>query len=265
MNRSAPTNGKESDPAPGELESLYLELLKRYYEEGDRKRAGAAASRLEEALTASPEYAHSIRGEEVRSIIAELRGDLPRAIQGREAEIRKILELHERAANTETWGYVSGLYDYGDVSDRLDLLAILYDKQGELDRAVAILVQSKDYCRSRDIPFDAQDLLDELERAREAGHDRVTTPDLPRHLLDDAIRGAYGQFGTTANEIVVRDEEARLFAARVNQSLPGNMAASTQDIKRRLLTLARRGEAHGGLPPVKRGARRTRTGRKTGT
>src|SRR5262249_27950121 len=189
-----------SGPDPGDFDSLCLELLRRYYEEGDRERAGEVASRLEEALASSPDYAHSIRGEEVRSIIAELRGDLPRAIQGREAEIRKILELHERALNTQNWGYVSRLYDYGDVSDRLDLLAILYDKQGELDRAVAILMESKNYCQSHDIPFDAQDLLDELERAREAERDRVTTANLSPDLLDKAIRETYEQFGTTADE-----------------------------------------------------------------
>jgi hypothetical protein len=265
MSSRAPTNGERSDPAPGDLESLYLELVKRYYKEGDRERAGAVATRLEQALAASPDYAHSIRGEEVRSIIAELRGDLPRAIQSREAEIRKILELHERAVNTESWGYVSRLYDYADVSDRLDLLAILYDQQGELDRAIAILVESKNYCQSHDIPFDAQGLLDELERAGQAEHDRATTVNPPRHLLDDAIRSAYEQFGTPADEIIVVDEKARRFTAAVNRSLPENLVASAQEIKRRLLALRRRGEARGGLPRMRRAEHRPRTGRKTGT
>ncbi len=174
MSSRAKTNGVKSDLAPADLESLYLELLKRYYEEGDRERASDVASRLEEALAVSPEFAQSIRGEEVCSIIAELRDDLPKAIQSREAEIRKILELHASAANTPSWSYVCRLYDYRDVSDRLDLLAILYDHQGQLDRAVSILVESKDYCRSHDIPFDALDLLDELEQAQVARRDRAT-------------------------------------------------------------------------------------------
>jgi tetratricopeptide (TPR) repeat protein len=169
MNSRASTHAANEDLTPRDLESLYLELLNLYYEEGDRKRAGKVAARLEEALEASTEYAYSIRGEEVRSIIAELRDDLPRAIQSREAEIRKILELRDKARNTQGWAYVSRRYDSSDVSDRLDLLAILYDKQGELDRAIAILVESKEYCRSHQVPFDSQDLLDELESARRTG------------------------------------------------------------------------------------------------
>ena len=172
MSNTAPIKGVKADPPSGDLESLYLDLLKRYYEEGDRVRASEVADRLEQALAASPEYAHSIRGEEVRSIIAELHDDLPRAIQSREAEIRKILELHERALNTQSWASVSRLYDYSDVSDRLDLLAILYDKQGEFDRAVAILLESKAYCQAHAIPFDSQDLLDELEHAKRVGQKR---------------------------------------------------------------------------------------------
>jgi hypothetical protein len=111
---------------------------------------------LEKALNASPEYAASIRGEEVRSIIAEFREDLVGAIHSREAEIRKILELHALAAHTRNWDYVCRQYDFSDVSDRLDLLAILYDAQGDRDRATAILVESKQYCESHRIPFDGQ-------------------------------------------------------------------------------------------------------------
>jgi hypothetical protein len=116
---------------------------------------------------------HTLRGEEVRSLIAELRDELSLAIQSREAEIRKILELHSRTLNTPGWKYVSQQYDFDDVSDRLDLLAILYDKQGELSRAIAILLESKEYCQTHKIPFDSQDLLEELEEARN------TSPEQP--------------------------------------------------------------------------------------
>ena len=172
MTSRASTHSVNADLTPRDLESLYLELLNSYYEEGDRKRAGKVAVRLEAALEASTEYSLSIRGEEVRSIIAELHNDLPRAIQSREAEIRKILELRDKARDTPGWDYVSRRYDSSDVSDRLDLLAILYDKQGELDRAIAILVESKEYCLSHQISFDSQDLLDELEIARQSGKTR---------------------------------------------------------------------------------------------
>ena len=147
------------------FDELYLDLITRFYEEEDLERAGKAAGRVEKLLDGSPELACSIRGEEVRSLIAELRGNLPEAIQSREAEIRKILELHTLAANTPSWKTVAKQYDFGDVSDRLDLLAGLYDELGKKERAIAVLLESKSYCAAHRIPFDSEDMLLELRQA----------------------------------------------------------------------------------------------------
>src|SRR4051794_636299 len=105
-----------SSPGHAKLESLYLELLRRFYDENDREQAVRVAARLEKRMAAAPEYADSIRGEEIRSLIAELRGDLAEAARSREAEIRKILELHTLAVNSPGWNYVSRQYDFSDVS-----------------------------------------------------------------------------------------------------------------------------------------------------
>ena len=148
------------------LESLYLDFIKKFYEDQDHQTAEKLAVRLEKELDKSPDHAASIRGEEIRSLIAELRGELTDAIRSREAEIRRILELHAAAANTPDWTFVSQQYDFSDVSDRLDLLAMLYDQHGDSDRAVATLIESKRYCEAHRIPFDSQDLLDELEQSR---------------------------------------------------------------------------------------------------
>jgi hypothetical protein len=173
MHRSAGRNGTRLVPGRGQLESLYFRLVRAFYEKNDRPRAEKIASRLEEALAASPEDSCSIRGEEVRSLIAEVRGDFAEAARSREADIRKILELHTLTANTPHWKYASRRYGFSDVSDRLDLLAILYDAQGETDRAISVLLESKDYCRSHGIPFDAEDLLQELEEARGGATERA--------------------------------------------------------------------------------------------
>jgi hypothetical protein len=133
---------------------------------------------LHQELTATPELAESIRGEEIHSLIAELQGDFTTAIRSREAEIRKILELHALAVNTPSWDYVRPLYDFTDVGDRLDLLAILYDRQGDTDRAIATLRESRGYCESHEVSFDAQDLLDEMEQRRD--HARVNGAPGPR-------------------------------------------------------------------------------------
>lgn len=165
MGKKVAANGSAKRPDAGALESLYVEFVKQFYEKQNHKRAEQLAPGLEKALAESPEYARSIRGEEVRSLLAELRGDFKEAARSREAEIRKILQLHALAVNTPSWDYVARQYDFSDVSDRLDLLAMLYDEQGEGERAIRILQESKQYCQAHAIPFDAQDLLDELEQA----------------------------------------------------------------------------------------------------
>jgi hypothetical protein len=172
-----------------DLDALYVELLSSFYRLADRRRAKEIAVRLEQALNDSPEFAESIRGEEVRSLIFELRGDFEEAIRSREAEIRKILELHTLAVNTPSWEYVSGQYDFTDVSDRLDLLAVLYDRHGSTDRAIAVLRESERYCASHGLPFQGQDLLDEFERVRNGTRrKRITKPVRPHKRRAPATR-----------------------------------------------------------------------------
>lgn len=157
---------KPTVPEAGDAEALYLDLLTAFYEQEDRARARKIASRLEEALASSPDFAESIRGDEVRSLIAELRGDLTTAIRSREAEIRRILELQAATIGTPAWDSVAHHYDFSDVSDRLDLLAALYDRDGDTERAIATLRESRQFCETHRIPFDGQEMLEEFERAR---------------------------------------------------------------------------------------------------
>ena len=158
------TRRTNSDPQEhgDDVERLYLKLLRVFYEKPNQKQAEAVAAELEQVLAARPNVQDSIRGEEIRSLLAEIRGDLASAARSREAEIRKILELHSVAANTPGWPHVIRQYGYSDISDRLDLLAALYDKQGDTDRAIATLQESKQWCQSHQVAFDGQDLLDEL-------------------------------------------------------------------------------------------------------
>jgi len=161
MTRKMPRNHNGSSPVTDPIEALYHELLGAFYEDEDDERARPIASRLEAALKNRPDVADSIRGEEIHSIIAELQGNLAEAIQYREREIQRIHELHSLAQGTPGWDYVRRQYDHGDLSDRLDLLAILYADQGDFKRAVATLQESKQLCESHRIAFDGQDLLQE--------------------------------------------------------------------------------------------------------
>ena len=165
MTRKMPRNHKGGSPVTDPIEALYHELLDAFYEDEDDERARPIASRLEAALKDRPDYADSIRGEEIHSIIAELQGNLAEAIRHREREIRKIHELHSLAQGTSGWDYVLRQYDHGDLSDRLDLLAVLYADQGDFKQAIATLQESKRLCETHRIAFDGQDLLDECRQA----------------------------------------------------------------------------------------------------
>ena len=139
-----------------------MKLLKVFYEKPNHKQARAVAEELEKVAAAKPGFQDSIKGEEIRSLLAEVRGDLNSAAQVAKRKFVKILELYALSANTPGWPHVLRHYDYSDISDRLDLLAALYDKQGDTARAVATLQESKQWCQSHQITFDGQDLLDEL-------------------------------------------------------------------------------------------------------
>lgn len=167
MTKTRRTNSNPQEHAD-DVERLYLKLLRVFYEKPNQRQAKAVAAELQQALAARQDVQDSIRGEEIRSLLAEVRGDLASAARSREAEIRKILELHSVAANTPGWSQVIRQYGYSDIGDRLDLLAALYDKQGDSDRAIATLQESKQWCQSHQVVFDGQDLLDELLEHRDA-------------------------------------------------------------------------------------------------
>jgi hypothetical protein len=154
---------KENGPTD-DVEDLYGKLLHFFYDKPDREQALNVAKRLEAVLAGHPDLAYSIRGEEIRSLLAELRGDLTAAVEHRQTEIRKILELHVLAKATPSWEYVVRQYDYGDLSDRLDLLAVLHAEMGAYRRAVEVLQESKHLCDSHQVTFDGADLLAEYSK-----------------------------------------------------------------------------------------------------
>jgi len=165
MKRSLARRSPKKPIAPAnDIESLYFDLLHVFYGNEDRERALPVAERLRQAIEGRRDIAESIRGDEYRALIAEIEGDLPNAIGCREREIRKILLLHDQTSGTPSWEYVIRSYDRSDLSDRLDLLAALYADHGDGDRALQALRESKQYCKTHGIRFDAQDMLDEFER-----------------------------------------------------------------------------------------------------
>jgi hypothetical protein len=175
MSSKAPPTRRTFRTAWDEISYLYDKLLYWFYDREDSARALPFAKRLERLLKKAPDADTAIMTAECRSLIAELRGDLRGAIRHRENEVRLIKRLHQISRNTPSWERIARHMGYSDLSDRLDLLAILYHDAGDLGRAIATLRESKALCARHDILFDGQDLLEEyLNETRlgsEAGAD----------------------------------------------------------------------------------------------
>jgi len=155
------------------LDRLYEELVDRLYGDPDAGQARALADRLDALLSnASESDLGAIFTEECRSLVSEARGDLASAIKHRENEVRLIRRLLKISRNKPGEKYVFGQYDYSDLSDRLDLLAMLYHAAGRLDKAIRTLEESKRLCDDHDIKFDGEDILQEYlqERPRKVRH-----------------------------------------------------------------------------------------------
>jgi len=152
-----------------ELDYLYHKLLYWLYEREDFARARAFAQRLAALLSnASPGH-DAIFPEECWSLIYEARQDLPGAIKHRENELRLMKRLHAISRNSGQEEDVYRLYGYDDLSDILDLLAVLYRDNGSVDKAISTLHESKRVCETHGLKFDGQDILREcLEEKRKS-------------------------------------------------------------------------------------------------
>lgn len=144
-----------------EIEYVYQKLLYWLYAREDSRRAMPYADRLASLLIAADSNGESIFGQECWSLIHEAKGDIAKAIEHRENEIRLMRQLHEVAATVAKNSIALERRDYDDLSDRLDLLATLYHDRGDLDKAIEVLRESKRLCESHGIVFDGEEVLDE--------------------------------------------------------------------------------------------------------
>jgi len=151
-----------------EINYLYDKLLYWLYEREDAARARPYADRLAQLLPKADPKHEGIFSEECWSLLYEANADLPKAIQHRENEIRKMRQLHEIARSSPRQALVFKCAGYGDLSDRLDLLATLYHASGQLDKAIATVLESKRLCKQHRIPFDGEDMLEEYQEEKQA-------------------------------------------------------------------------------------------------
>jgi hypothetical protein len=161
-----------------QIDYLYQKLLYWLYERDDFTRARIFADRLVQMLPTSSPGTEAIFPQECWSLICEARMDLPGAIRHRENEIRLIKRLHVASQSIPEKDLVMQMYGYAELSDRLDLLAVLYHDTGNLGKALGILDESKRLCKKHGIRFDGEDLIQEYlkEKAKsQVKHNRTGT------------------------------------------------------------------------------------------
>lgn len=163
MKAKPPRKRRKSSNDWNEVEYLYQKLIYWLYGRDDSGKAAPYAERLARLLPVVDPAHDAILGEECWSLIYQTRSDIPKAIAYRESEVRLMRRLHELCPDPESASDSFALQGrgYGDLSDRLDLLATLYRASGKLDRAITLLRESKRLCEEHGIAFDGGDLLDE--------------------------------------------------------------------------------------------------------
>lgn len=143
------------------VEDAYQKLLYWLYDRGSAAKAVPYAKRLEQILQVVDPAHESILGEECWSLIYEAQGDIKKAIEYRENEIRLMHRLHELSGALAPESIALEGRGYEHLSERLDLLATLYHAAGNLDRAISLLNESKQLCGEHGLEFDGSDLLAE--------------------------------------------------------------------------------------------------------
>ena len=176
MKTKPPPDRRKFADERDQIDYLYHKLLYWLYEREDRVRARAFAESLGQLLSRSSPGCDAILPEECSSLICEAKGDLAGAIEHRENEVRLIKRLHEISRGTPQQDTVFRLYGYDDLSDRLDLLAVLYYNNGNLDKALSTIHESKRLCEKHGVKFDGEDILQEyLEEKKNSQAEKYRT------------------------------------------------------------------------------------------
>lgn len=161
MQVKPPPGRRKFASAWDEIMYLHDKLLYWLYQREDERKACPYAKRLEQLLPRATPTHEAILGEECWSLVYETKGDLAKAIKHREKEIRLIHRLHELVRKSPCDQCALEGYGYDDLSDRLDLLAILYHDSGQFDKAIRTLQESKRLCKAHGLTFDGEDMLRE--------------------------------------------------------------------------------------------------------
>jgi hypothetical protein len=172
MKTKPPPDRRKFAGAWDEIEHLYQKVLYWLYQRENVNKAQPFAARLERILASADPDESAILGAECRSLIHEARGELQKAIDYRRKEIRLIRKLQNLAQHSPDQGFLLRGYGYGDLSDRLDLLAVLHHANGDVGKAIDTLRESQRICDAHGMSFNGSDLLKEYmeeSQRRQAG------------------------------------------------------------------------------------------------
>jgi len=159
MKTKAPPVRRQFANAWDEINYLRDKVLFWLYQREKPEKALPFAKRLQQLLGRADAKQEAILGQECRSLAFETVGNLAKAIEHRQKEIDLIRRLQEISHGTPSEHYALKGYEPSDLSDRLDLLAVLYRDHGELEKAIATLRESRTLCEEHGIEFDGADLL----------------------------------------------------------------------------------------------------------
>lgn len=160
MKTKAPRSRRRFASAWDEIQYLYDKLLYWLYERAEPGKARPFGRRLKHLLGKTPEVRDAILTQECHALVCELEEDLDGAIKHREREIRKIKRLHEIAdQDSSRRDLLLEQYGFDDLSDRLDILAVLLHDRGYTARAIQVLREAHELCARHGMPHDGKDLL----------------------------------------------------------------------------------------------------------
>jgi tetratricopeptide (TPR) repeat protein len=162
-----PTKGRRKFADPwDEIGHLYDKLLYWLYQRAEVEKSRHFADRLEVLLSSVNAGHQGIFAEECWSLLYEAKGDLPSSIKHRQNEIRLIRRVQAICRGTPHEELVLKQCGHAELSDRLDLLGVLYHENGNLDKAITVLNESKQLSALRGLRFDGEEILREYLEER---------------------------------------------------------------------------------------------------
>ena len=89
-------------------------------------------------------------------MLADYEQNLPEEIRLTKKAVEQLINLLGKE-----WPDMPG-YDWEDVRNELEILALLYSEDDQEDSAMGVLRECRDICRERGIPFDEDDLRNRI-------------------------------------------------------------------------------------------------------